>query len=239
MIKRIIIAAALVVTSVLGFANVATADNCPTNAPCGASMPTVPVMSNPLAGSTTTTSATTTTPTTTQAVPTTTIQQSSTTGTPTISVPTVPVTAGTVQVPTIDVPTIKAPSAVTGTTGSTAQNAPVIQVPKMTWGDEGSNSTPTPQPVDPSPVYPKVAAPEKSGSTSGSKSTASSGKNGYVVNVDPTYAFPEPTDNGGLPFGSLLLVGVGALAAVSYRAAKERGTVLLGNRPANREKAAS
>jgi hypothetical protein len=235
MIKRIIIAAALVVSSVLGFATVAAADNCPSNATCGASMPTVPVVSNPLSSATTSTSTTSST----QVIPTTTTQQSSTTGTPTINVPTVPVTAGTVQIPTIEVPTVKVPSAVTDNNGSTAQQAPVIQVPPMSWGNGGTPNG-TPEAVDPSPVYPKVVTPEKSGSTSRSNNTPSGNSGGEVVSVDPTYVFPEiPTDNGGLPFGSILLVGVGVLAAVSYRAAKERGTVLLGNRAANRQQASS
>jgi len=231
MIKRITLAAAIVVSTVIGFANVAAADNCPSNAPCGASMPTVPVVSSPNA-----TSTTTTVQTTTQVTPTTTTQQSST-GTPTISVPTIPVTPVTIVVPTIDVPTVKSPSA-SGENASTAQTVPVIPVPKMTWGDE--SVTPTPEAVDPSPVYPKVVTPEKSGSTTKSSKNPSGKNSGNVVWSEPDYVIPvTPVDNGGLPYGSLLLVGVGALAAVSYRAAKERGNAILGARTANRQQASS
>jgi hypothetical protein len=81
-------------------------------------------------------------------------------------------------------------------------------------------------------------APEKSGSTTKSSKNPSGNNSGNVVWSEPDYVIPvTPVDNGGLPYGSLLLVGVGALAAVSYRAAKERGNSYLGARTANRQQA--
>lgn len=111
----------------------------------------------------------------------------------------------------------------------------------MTWGDEGTVSGSGPTAVDPSPAYPSVTPSGKSGSSSNAPvAPTTSGSSNGVVTVDPQAVFPTmPSSNGGFPSGSLLLVGLGALTAISYRAAKERGAVLVAKKDANRQEATS
>jgi hypothetical protein len=242
MIKRTLAAFAITAAATLGFAASASAnDQCPTTATCGGSMPTVPVLQNPLATTTTTskpaTTTTTATPTTTTSTSTST-PSSSTTGVTVATVPvltavgvtpTVPLNTGTLATPAIPVPTLTAPPAVT--TPSSTQNVPtpVLPVPNMSWGNANVSATPAPV----TPNYPAVNNNDNTGSSAVKPNRAPA----PAVAVQPQAAEPSAAtpsmltgETRGLPWGTLTIVALGGLIGVVGRTMYDRAGTKLASR---------
>ena len=226
--KRVFAMISIAAFTTFGFVISASADQCPTTATCGS---TIPVIQNPLA----TTTSTTSTPLTGSPTATSTTSNASTSPTtivatvpvltPVAITPTVPLNTAILPTATIAVPTLQAPAAVT-TSSTTTEKIPVLPVPSISWGTNANGNGTNGSTATVTPNYPSVGGNSSVSSSKGSGNVpvVAATQAASPETAAPQAATPEfPTgDTNSLPWGTILFVTLGGLIGMAGRTAWDR-----------------